>query len=169
MIRLNAERTIIEIRPAIHIGFLDYTLFEEYPEFYATYKLTNVKSNHVYSDNFILSVVDLSRIDLATEEDKAYRIDYWAALFKAKTWEEIKMIASKDKDIEEAAKTLFQFCTDEQVRKLCRDREEYYQDIRNYEHEIEKMSTAIAEKDATIVEKDFIIEGLLKELEALKK
>lgn len=93
------------------------------------------------------------------------------------------MIASKDKDIEEAAKTLFQFCTDEQVRKLCRDREEYYQDIRSYEHEIEKMSAAIAEKDAAIaerdtvigqkdaalVEKDFIIEGLLKELETLKK
>lgn len=31
------------------------------------------------------------------------------------------------------------------------------------------MSAAIAEKDATIVEKDSIIEGLLKELEALKK
>lgn len=159
----------IEIKPAIHIGFLDYTLFEEYPEFYATYKLTNIKNNHIYSDNFILSVVDLSRIDLATEEDKAYGIDYWATLFKAKTWEEIKMIAAKDKDIEEAAKTLFQFCTDEQVRKLCRDREEYYQDIRSYEHEIEKMSAAIAEKDAAIVEKDSIIEGLLKELEALKK
>lgn len=159
----------IEIRPAIHIGFLDYTLFEEYPEFYATYKLTNVKNNHIYSDNFILSVVDLSRIDLATEEDKAYGIDYWATLFKAKTWEEIKMIASKDKDIEEAAKTLFQFCTDEQVRKLCRDREEYYQDIRSYEHKIEKMSVALLEKDAALVEKDSIIKGLLKELESLKK
>ncbi len=134
----------LEIKPAIHIGFLDYTLFEEYPEFYATYKLINVKNAHIYSDNFILSVVDLSKIDLATEEDKAYRIDYWAALFKAKTWEEIKMIASKDKDIEEAARTLFQFCTDEQVRKLCRDREEYYQDIRNYEREIEK--NALIEK-----------------------
>lgn len=159
----------IEIRPAIHIGFLDYTLFEEYSEFYATYKLTNVKNNHIYSDNFILSVVDLSRIDLATEEDKAYGIDYWATLFKAKTWEEIKMIASKDKDIEEAAKTLFQFCTDEQVRKLCRDREEYYQDIRSYEHKIEKMSVALLEKDAALVEKDSIIKGLLKELESLKK
>lgn len=147
----------LEIKPAIHIGFLDYTLFEEYPEFYATYKLINVKNAHIYSDNFILSVVDLSKIDLATEEDKAYRIDYWAALFKAKTWEEIKMIASKDKDIEEAARTLFQFCTDEQVRKLCRDREEYYQDIRNYEREIEKKNMAIAEKDMAIIKKDEII------------
>lgn len=71
-----------ETMPAIHIGFLDYTLFKDYPEFYATHKLINVKNHHIYSDNFILSVVDLSRIDLATEEDKAYQIDYWASLLK---------------------------------------------------------------------------------------
>lgn len=57
-------------QPAIHIGFLDYTLFEESPEFYATYKLINVKNHDIYNDNFTLSVVNLSRIDLATEEDK---------------------------------------------------------------------------------------------------
>ena len=42
----------------------------------------------LYSDKFTLSVVNLKHIELATEEDKAYRIDYWAALFKAKTWED---------------------------------------------------------------------------------
>lgn len=47
-----------ETMPAIHIGFLDYTLFKEYPEFYATHKLINVKNHHIYSDNFILSMVD---------------------------------------------------------------------------------------------------------------
>ena len=171
---------------AIHIGFLDFTRFKEYPEFYATYKLINVKNHHIYSDNFILNVVNLSRIDLATKEDRAYGIDHWAALFKAKTWEELKMIAEKDKDIEEAARSLFQFCTDEQVRKLCRDREEYYQDLRNYEREIERMKkviaekeaemdiallekdTAILEKDAAILEKDRMIEKLLEENRALK-
>lgn len=58
------------------------------------------------------------------------------------------MIAEKDKDIEEAARLLLQFCTDEQVRKLCRDREEYYQDLRNYEREVEQMKKVIAEKEA---------------------
>ena len=48
--------------------------------------------HNVYSDKFILSVVDLTKIELATEEDKQYQIDYWASLFKAKTWEELKMI-----------------------------------------------------------------------------
>ena len=65
-----------------------------------------MKNHHIYSDNFILNVVNLSRIDLATKEDRAYGIDHWAALFKAKTWEELKMIAEKDKDIEEAARLL---------------------------------------------------------------
>ncbi len=168
-----------ETMSAIHIGFLDFTLFKEYPEFYATYKLINVKNHHIYSDNFILNVVNLSRIDLATKEDRAYGIDHWAALFKAKTWEELKMIAEKDKDIEEAARSLFQFCTDEQVRKLCQDREEYYQDLRNYEREIERMKKVIAEKeaemgiallekDAAILEKDRMIEKLLEENRALK-
>lgn len=182
-----------ETMSAIHIGFLDFTLFKKYPEFYATYKLINVKNHQVYSDNFILSVVDLSKINLATEEDRAYGIDHWASLFKAKTWEELKMIAEKDKDIEEAARSLFQFCTDEQVRKLCRDREEYYQDLRNYEREVERMKkviaekeaeleaallenkaallekdTALSEKESAILEKDSIIEKLLEEIRALK-
>lgn len=165
-----------ETMPAIHIGFLDYTLFKEYPEFYATYKLINVKNHYVYSDNFILSVVDLSQIDLATDEDRKYHIDYWASLFKASTWEDIRMLASKNEYLNEASKTIFQLSADEQIRKRCRDREEYYQDLRNYEREIEKMRKIISEKDAAIsenhaaiLEKDNIIEKLLEEIRELKK
>ncbi len=164
-----------ETRAAIHIGFLDYTLFKDYPEFYATYKLSNVKNHHVYSDNLVLCVVDLSQIDLATEEDREYHIDYWASLFKATTWEDIKMLASKNEYLNEASKTIFQLSADEQIRKRCRDREEYYQDLRNYEREIEKMQKIISEKDAAISEnraviseKDAIIKKLLAEIKELK-
>ncbi|MDE5865947.1 MAG: Rpn family recombination-promoting nuclease/putative transposase, partial [Lachnospiraceae bacterium] len=98
---LNHGQDYREIQPVIHISFLDYTQFNECPEFYATNKLLNVKNHHVYSDKLTLNVVDLSRIDLATEEDKEYHIDYWAKLFKATTWEEIKMLAAKDQYIDE--------------------------------------------------------------------
>ncbi len=161
--------------PAIHIGFLDYTLFKEYPEFYAAYNLINVKNHHVYCDNFILSVVDFSQIDLANDEDRKYQIDHWASLFKASTWEDIRMLASKNEYLNEASKTIFQLSADEQIRKRCRDREEYYQDLRNYEREIEKMRKIISEKDAAsennaaILEKDSIIEKLLAEIRELKK
>ena len=62
--------------PVIHIGFLDYTLFPDAPEFYATNMLLNVKNHRIYNDKFRLSVVDLTQIELATEEDKTYQIDY---------------------------------------------------------------------------------------------
>ena len=76
--------------PVLHIGFLDYTLFKDAPEFYATYKMMNVKTHQLYSDKLRVGVVDLSHIELATDEDKLYGIDHWASLFKAGTWEEAK-------------------------------------------------------------------------------
>lgn len=83
-----------DVKPVIQIGLLDYTLFPECPEFYATYEFRNAKNYHLYSDKLRLCVLDLSRIDIATEEDKLYQIDHWAFLFKSATWEEIRMLAN---------------------------------------------------------------------------
>ena len=145
--QLNHGQDYIEAKPVIHIGFLDYSLFEECPEFFATYKLTNIKNYQKYSDGLTLHVVDLSHIDLATEEDKRYHIHEWARLFKATTWEEIRMIASKDEYLKEASQTMFRMSADDLIRKRCHDREEYYQDMRNYER-------VIAEKERTIEENE---------------
>ncbi|MCM1268487.1 MAG: Rpn family recombination-promoting nuclease/putative transposase [Bacteroidales bacterium] len=136
--QLNRGQDYKDAAPAVHIGLLDYTLFQERPEFYAAYKLVNIKSYQVYSDSLTLYVADLSRIDLATEEDKYYHIDRWAKLFKAATWEELRMTASEDEALYAAAKALFYQSSDEDIRMRCRDREEYYQDMRNYERKIEQ-------------------------------
>lgn len=45
----------------------------------------NIKKHYIYNDNFTLNVLDLNHIELATNEDKTYKINYWAKLFKAKT------------------------------------------------------------------------------------
>ena len=82
---LNAGDDYVNVMPVHSIGFLDFTLFPEVPEFYATYQLQNVKTGKLYSSKFSIHVVDLSKIELATEEDKAYGIDRWARLFKATT------------------------------------------------------------------------------------
>lgn len=113
-----------EAHPVIHIGFLDFNLRREKPEFYATYKLMNVKTHGLYSDKFILSVVQLNHVELATEEDKAHGIDYWAKVFKAKTWEELKMYAKKNEYLEEAAEALYVANSDEIVRQQCRARKD---------------------------------------------
>lgn len=160
--RLRKGQNYSEAKPVIHIGFLDYTLFEECPEFHATYKMMNEKNHHVYSGNFVLSVVDLSQIDLATDEDKMYRLDYWARLFKATTWEEIKMLASKDENIMEASKSIFQMSADEIILKRCEDREDYYQDIAAYEHRVNALEEEVEQeriaKEQERAEKEKLLE-----------
>ncbi|MCH5256048.1 MAG: Rpn family recombination-promoting nuclease/putative transposase [Lachnospiraceae bacterium] len=180
--QLNHGEDYINLKPVIHIGFLDYTLFKEYPEFYATYKLINVNNHHVYSDKMTLSVVNLSRIDLATEEDKAHNIDKWASLFKAKTWEELKMISANNEYLNEASETIYNMNSDYWVRKISQDSIEHQQDIRNYQRSneekdriiaekdevIAEMDGVIAQKDEALTEKDFTIKQLTAELERLK-
>jgi hypothetical protein len=82
-------------------------------------------------------VVSLRETELATEEDKAWKIDYWARLFKATTWEEMKMIAKKDPDLLEATETLYALNGDETIRAQCQARDDYYwmQKMQQLEHE----------------------------------
>ncbi|MDE5865423.1 MAG: Rpn family recombination-promoting nuclease/putative transposase [Lachnospiraceae bacterium] len=148
-----------ELKPVIHIGFLNYTLFDDCPEFYATYKLMNVKNHHIYSDKLTLSVIDLSQIGLATDEDREYNIDSWAKLFKATTWEEVKMLAAENKYIDEASKSIFQLSAEEQISKRCFDRMIYYREKRFYER-------TIAEKEAELADKDALIQKLISENES---
>ncbi len=112
-----------ELLPATHIGFLDFTLFPEHPEFFATYKLLNTKNYHLYSDKFVLNVVDLNRTDLATEEDKAYQLDQWVKIFKATTWEELHMLAQNNEYAEEIMNTMYECHFDANICKQCSDRE----------------------------------------------
>ena len=113
-------------KPVIHISFLDFTPFPEYPEFYASYKFMNEKNHHIYSDKLTLCVVDLRQIELATAEDQASGLEHWARLFKASTWEEIRMIAKKDENLLEATETLYTLNADELVRRQCEARADYY-------------------------------------------
>ena len=123
---LNHGQNYAEVQPAIQIGILDFALFDDSPEFYANYYLANTKNHRIYSDKFRLSVLDLTKINLATEEDRAYQIDRWAALFKATTWEELKMLAKTNQYIGEAVSTIRQLTQEEKIRQQCEAREDYY-------------------------------------------
>ena len=123
----------------------DFTLFEEVPEFYACYKMLNVKNHHVFNEKFVLNVLDLKRIDLATEEDRRYEIDCWARMFKAGTWEELRMIAEKNKYMSEAAMAMYELNADEIIRQQCMAREEY----NRYE---KMMARKLAEADEKLAE-----------------
>lgn len=154
----------IESMRAIHIGILDFTLFEDYPEFYADYRMMNVKNHHIYSDKFILNVLDLTQIELATDEDRKCELDYWARLFKAGTWEDLRMVAEKNESMNAAAAEMYIQNANDNVKEQCRVREEYIRQERwmkkkydeqkkmlaDKEQELEKANRKIAELEAKL-------------------
>ncbi|MBR1389985.1 MAG: PD-(D/E)XK nuclease family transposase, partial [Lachnospiraceae bacterium] len=155
-------------RQAIHIGFLDYDLFPDHPEFFAKYQLLNVKNQNLYTDKFTLYVLSLNQLQLATDEDRFWKIDQWSKLFKATTWEDIKMIAENDTSLQSASATLYKLNADELVREQCRAREDYYRLMNTHKHKMQlledelaeknaslaKQAASLAEKDASLAEKD---------------
>ncbi len=159
------------LQPVIQISFLNFTLFPECPEFYATYKLLNVKNHTLYSDKLQLSVVDLTQIALATEEDKQFQVDYWASLFKSKTWEELSMLAENNEYLKEATETVYELSQEEQIRMQCEAREDYNRrmlgigrTIARQTRELKEKDALLAEKDSALAEKDSIIASLQAQL-----
>lgn len=157
-----------EALPVHHIGFLDFTLFPDYPEFYATYQILNIKNHHLYSSKFSLSVVNLTQIAMATDEDKAHGIDYWARLFKANTWEEIKMLAKDNEYLEAAANSLYEANADRMVRERCIARKLAERRERTLERDIKLLkeeNSGLKEQNSNLKECVSSLEDRIRELE----
>ena len=131
--QLKRGEYYIDAKPVHSIGFLNFTLFEDDPEFNALYQLLNVKTKRLYSEKFSIHVIDLSRIDLATEEDLHYGIDRWAKLFKTKTWEDLRMITKNNETMQKAADSLYQLNSDAVARQCAQSRADaaYWEAIKN--------------------------------------
>ena len=121
--------------PVVQVGFLSYDLFPEYPEFCAKYKLANVSlkdKSYIFNDKLRICVVNLSRINIATEQDKASGIELWARVFTATTWEEINMLAQNNEYLQEVVSGVRQLTEEEKIRQQCEARETnaYWERIR---------------------------------------
>ena len=106
----------------------EFNLFEDMHEFYSIYRIKNVKNGRIYTNKFGINVLNLRCIDNATEADKRNKLDVWARLFKARTWEEIKMIAENYDFAREAANSIYAVSADEAIRLQCEARERYERD-----------------------------------------
>jgi predicted transposase/invertase (TIGR01784 family) len=157
-----------ETLEAVHIGFLNFTLFNDKPEFYATYKMMNVKNSNIYSDKFTLGVVDLNKIEIATEEDKAYGIDKWAKLFKATTWEELKTMAAQNTIFDNVAQSMFMYSCDTNVMEQCQKVEDHRKLIAYKDERIKTLEASNADKDNHISELEAELAALKAELAKTK-
>ena len=92
---------------------------------------------------------------------KAYKIDYWARIFKAEAWEEIRMLAKENEYLQEAANSLYVANADEIVRQQCIARE----DAERRERTLERL---VMQKQAKLEEQEKLIEEQAREIEKMK-
>ena len=151
---INSGEDYIDVTPSHFIGILNFTPFKNAPELYSTYHLSNDKTGALYTGKFSLSVLDLTQINLATKEDKEWGIDKWAALFKAKTWEELRMISSSDKELEKTASLIHFANKDEIEREWAWMHEEALRRERARNARYRKKDEYYARKDEEFARKD---------------
>ena len=149
----------INVKPVYHIGFLNYTLFPESPDFFARYRMMNIKNHHVYTTKFNLYVVDLTQTKLATQEDVDTGLVYWTQVFKAKTWEELRQMAERNQELQEATEALYVYNQDEIVKEQCRARQDYYNHERGMQKRMEEKDAAILKSIKIMTEKLHISEA----------
>ena len=153
--QLSHGEDFVDAGSVVHIWFTDFTVFPKAPEFYSTYKFINEKNiNQVYSDKIRISLVDLTSVALATDEDRAYGIDLWAQMFKCRTWEEIKMVAEKNHEVmDQAISSVWLLTEDEQIREQIRRRtaaEHEYQRMIDRISELEEKNSSLEERNTNL-------------------
>jgi len=148
---LNSGDTYDQVKPLIQIDILDFDLYENSQEFYSVYHLANDKTGRIYSDKISLHVLQLNKVSYATEEDKAYHIDYWAKLFNATTWEDLKMLAKEHDSLQSTVETIYRISADEDTLLEIRAREDELRLQRTIENEMKRRAEIMEEQQATIV------------------
>ncbi len=155
------------VQTVYQIGFLDFTLFEDHPEFFAKYQMRNSKDNYLYTDRFNLIVVELNHEELATDEDVAYGIDKWVRLFKAKTWEDLKMIAQENEYLSSAVESAYISNNDKNILRVARDRDDFIRMQAAKDKKLASQAETIASQSETINSQSETINSLSQENSSL--
>lgn len=114
----------INVKPVHHIGILNFSLPDLPKQFYSHYYLMDNRTHSIFTDKFRLSVLDLTQTALATEHNRRFQLDHWAAAFRATTWEEFNMLAKEDILFEKVADALYLLAENPEIAEQVRRRDE---------------------------------------------
>ena len=127
--QLKSGEDYRSVKKTLHIGILDFTP-KDFPEIlYSKYFLYDLQTGHKYSDKFGIYLLQLNQLGNPEDEEQMPEIYYWAKLFKATTWEEIRMLAEKNESIKKSIVTLKELTADEQAKMQMEARERYRRDM----------------------------------------
>lgn len=111
------------LKPTYHIGIIDFTLFENNPEFYAEYLLMSRNTGKIYTDKISMRVLDLSKIENAREGEE--KLVKWAKIFRAKTMAELETLAAEEEVLKSMVAHIRELSEEEKIRQQCEAREDY--------------------------------------------
>lgn len=113
------------LKRTYHIGILDFTLFEDNPEFYAEYKVVDTRTGYVYSDMLNIRILDLTCVDEVNDDNTNSMLIKWAKVFKAKTLAELEQLASSEEVLKTMVSHIRELSEDERIRQQCAARADY--------------------------------------------
>lgn len=124
--QLEKGEKYLDVKETIHIGILNFTP-QGFPEkLYLEYYFYNLDTAHKYSDKMSIRVLQLNQLKKELDEQIRPEIYNWAQLFKAETWEEMRMLAERDESIKECVFTYKELTADEKARMQSEARDDYY-------------------------------------------
>lgn len=114
------------LEKCIHVGILDFILFEEDEEYYSCFHLWEDKRRRIYSDKLEIHIVELPK--LAKREYPETALLKWARFFNAEKKEEFEMVAKTDPHIQKAYDQLLYMSGNEEKRLLYEARQKAIND-----------------------------------------
>lgn len=103
-----------ELKKCIHVGILDFKLFENDPEYYSRFHIWEDSRREKYSDKLEIHLLELPK--LTGYDSPGDELLRWARFFNAETEEEFQMLAKEDEYIRDAYGRVLQLSADERKR-----------------------------------------------------
>ncbi len=177
---LETGEDYANVKPAHHIGILDFSLPHLGKQFYSHYLMIDETTHELFSDKLRLSVLNLTQTALATEHDRQSGLTRWAAAFKAATWEEFQMLAEEDPIFQKVSDALYLISQNREVAEECLRRQEaaarrkrledrlaeQEHTLAEQEHALAEQEHALAEKEHALAEKDAELARLRAQIKA---
>ncbi len=116
------------VTPSLQLSILDFDLFDGIEELCSRYYLINENIEYLnrYTDDFGVITLNLRQMInpkvLAREGDS--ELYQWAKFFKAKTWEELRMLAKENDQINNCVCSVAKLTAEEKFRMECEARKD---------------------------------------------
>ena len=111
------------LKKTYHIGIIDFPLYDGDREFFSEYRIMNTTNHRVYTDKFVMKVLNLRNVDNAGDTDE--RVIHWARIFKAKTLNELEELAGEQEDFKKMVFELKKLSEDEKIKQQMEARADY--------------------------------------------